>query len=102
MLARTELARTLIGMSDRPADSVCLWVCRMGLNWLATVRAQQGAAGGWVMKPDLFARCPRCGDLMSLRPDETFECSCGGLYKDAMGRFGSSDGDASITVYRRA
>lgn len=63
-----------------------------------------GATGtrGWTMSPDLFARCPRCTDMLSLDPAETAGCSCGCLAKDAdAGRFGSSDGDDAVAVYRK-
>ena len=64
--------------------------------------AATGSAVGWNMRDDLFARCSRCGDLMSLDPTETRMCSCGSLSKDAdAGRFGSALGDDSIAIYRR-
>lgn len=61
-----------------------------------------GSGRGWVMRPDLYARCSRCGDLMSMDPNETVSCRCGSLFKDDIGRFGSSLGDSSIAIYRRA
>ena len=53
------------------------------------------------MRADLYARCPRCGEMMSLDPDETVNCRCGSLYKDEMGRFGYTFGDDSIEIYRQ-
>jgi hypothetical protein len=54
------------------------------------------------MRPEFFAECPRCGDLLSLDPEETASCPCGGLVKDAdAGRFGSTFGDESIAIYRQ-
>lgn len=47
---------------------------------------------GWRMRADLFAKCLRCGGMVSLDPDETATCSCGSISKDAdAGRFGSSE-----------
>jgi hypothetical protein len=56
------------------------------------------------MRADYFARCPRCGDLLSMTPDETANCKCGSLFKDAdAGRFGSASArDDEIEIYRRA
>lgn len=63
--------------------------------------AATGSGTGWSMRDDLFAKCPRCGDLMSLAPTETLTCSCGSLSKDAdAGRFGSTLGDEDIAIYR--
>lgn len=60
-----------------------------------------GATAGWSMRADLFAKCPRCGDLLSLDPRETASCSCGAVHKDAdAGRFSSTFGDDSIAIYR--
>jgi len=61
-----------------------------------------GGRAGWRMRADLFAKCPRCGDMVSLDPDETATCSCGSITKDAdAGRFGSSVGDEGIAIYRQ-
>ena len=57
---------------------------------------------GWHLASDLFARCARCGGVLRLWDDQSEQCPCGRLYKDGeAGRFGSSDGDASIAIYRR-
>jgi hypothetical protein len=57
---------------------------------------------GWRMRAALFAKCLRCGDMVSLDPDETAMCSCGSISKDAdAGRFGSSFGDEGIAIYRQ-
>ena len=62
-----------------------------------------GPGPGWRMRPDLFAKCPHCGDLFSLDPSVTTQCSCGRLHKDhSAGRFGCyPDGDDAIEIYRR-
>jgi hypothetical protein len=68
------------------------------LGWGPTATGSQG----WAMSPSLFARCPRCADMLSLDPAATATCSCGCLAKDAdAGRFGSSDVDNSVAVYRK-
>ncbi len=55
------------------------------------------------MRPELFAECPRCRELMALDPNETVSCPCGSLSKDAdAGRFGSTLGDESIAIYRQS
>jgi hypothetical protein len=62
-----------------------------------------GPGAGWRMRPDFFAECPRCGELLSLDPSETATCSCGSLHKDTdAGRFGSTMGDDRIAIYRLA
>ncbi|WP_329482085.1 hypothetical protein OG555_07465 [Kribbella sp. NBC_01484] len=62
-----------------------------------------GSSGGWSMRPELFAECPRCRELMALDPNETVSCPCGSLSKDAdAGRFGSTLGDESIAIYRQS
>lgn len=54
------------------------------------------------MRADLFAKCPRCGALVSLDPTQSANCPCGGFSKDAdAGRFGSSFGDEAIEIFRR-
>lgn len=61
-----------------------------------------GSPTGWSMRPDLFAECPRCRELLSLDPAETVACSCGSLFKDAdSGRFGSTFGDNGIAIFQR-
>jgi hypothetical protein len=60
-----------------------------------------GPGSGWATRSDLFGRCSRCGDLLSLSLDKDQSCRCGCLYKDVGGgRFGSTAGDDSIAVYR--
>jgi len=60
-----------------------------------------GSGVGWATRSDLVGRCYRCGDLVSLSPDEDQSCRCGSLYKDVgAGRFGSTAGDDSIAVDR--
>ena len=59
-----------------------------------------GPGSGWTMRSDLFARCIRCGDLLSLDPVTDDTCRCGRLMKDAIGRFGSADGDDSTAIYK--
>jgi hypothetical protein len=54
------------------------------------------------MSPDLYARCPRCGDLLPLDPSHGTSCGCRTLYLDAdAGRFGCGDGDAAVAIYRK-
>lgn len=53
------------------------------------------------MRPDLFGRCVRCGDLLDLDPADDAACRCGRLTKDSGGRLGSADGDLSVAVYAR-
>ena len=56
---------------------------------------------GWHPASDLYARCFRCGGMLSLWIDGSEQCPCGRLFKDVeAGRFGSHDGDGSIAVYR--
>jgi hypothetical protein len=51
---------------------------------------------------DYFGRCGTCGDTLRLWDDQSELCSCGRLHKDVdAGRFGSSDGDDSIAIYRK-
>jgi hypothetical protein len=53
------------------------------------------------MRSELFARCTRCGDFVSLDPHETASCSCGALFTDSdAARFGSTLGDSRVEVYR--
>jgi hypothetical protein len=55
---------------------------------------------GWSMRADLYARCIRCGDFVSLDPTEYDHCGCGAIRKDIdAGRFGSSLGDDAIEIY---
>jgi hypothetical protein len=58
-----------------------------------------GGIGGWAMSDALYARCPQCGDFMSLGHVEVETCSCGTLFKD-VARFGSRLGDDSIEIFR--
>jgi hypothetical protein len=52
------------------------------------------------MRPDLYLRCVRCGYFMPADPDETDQCPCRALAKDAdAGRVGSVLGDDAIEVY---
>jgi len=63
--------------------------------------AATGSRVGWANRSDLFGRCTRCGDLLSLYPDKDQSCRCACLNKDVgAGRFGSSDGNDSIAIYR--
>jgi hypothetical protein len=72
------------------------------LEYVGKSPAATGGSAGWRMKRDLLAECPRCGELVSLDPDETASCGCGALHKDAdAGRFGSVFRDESIRVFRR-
>jgi hypothetical protein len=72
-----------------------------GYGFLGRGPSATGAGVGWAMRADLFGRCYRCGDLLSLSPDEDQSCRCGCLHKDVdAGRFGSTAGDDSIAVYR--
>jgi hypothetical protein len=61
-----------------------------------------GSGRGWNMRRGLFAKCPRCGAMLSLDPAQSANCPCGSLYKDAdAARFGSSLGDEAIEIFRR-
>jgi len=72
-----------------------------GYRLLGWVPRATGPGPGWATRSDLFGRCYRCGDLLSLSPDKDQSCRCGCLYKDVgAGRFGSTAGDDSIAVYR--
>lgn len=59
---------------------------------------RKGPEKGWVMKPDLYAKCPKCGYYMSLDPTQSDMCPCGNLSKDIdFGRFGATtEIDANI------
>lgn len=71
-----------------------------GYRFLGWGPAATGSSAGWTLRSDLFGRCPRCGDLISLWPDRDESCRCGALYKDVgASRFGSSLGDDSIAIY---
>jgi hypothetical protein len=73
-----------------------------GFEYLGNGPAVTGDGPGWSMRADLYARCTRCGEMMSLSPDAYAQCRCGALHKDPdAGRFGSSLGDAAIAIYRR-
>jgi hypothetical protein len=73
-----------------------------GYEYLGNGPAATGDGPGWTMRADLYARCVRCGDLMSLARDESAQCSCRALHKDTeAGRFGSSLGDDAIEIYQR-
>ena len=39
-----------------------------------------GNGTGWTMRNDLYARCTRCGNLISLDPTEYGDCTCGALH----------------------
>lgn len=72
-----------------------------GYEYVGKGPAATGGGPGWTMRPDLYARCVRCGDFMSLAPDEYGECRCGALHKDPdVGRLGSSFPDTAIEIYR--
>jgi hypothetical protein len=72
-----------------------------GYEFVGWGPAATGSGVGWATRSDLFGRCNRCGDLLSLYPDKDQSCGCGALYKDVgAGRFGSADGDDSIAIYR--
>ena len=63
--------------------------------------AATGGGPGWAMRPDLYAKCLRCGDYVSLDPSTTDGCSCGALFRDSDAyRLGSPFGDDAIAVYR--
>ena len=84
-------------MDDVTPDAVDL----PGFRFLGWGPSATGPGAGWGTGRDLFARCGTCGDLLRMWPDESEQCSCGRLHKDVdAGRFGSTDGDASIAVYR--
>jgi len=73
-----------------------------GYQYLGNGPAATGGGGGWHMRAELFARCIRCGDFISLDPDEYDNCRCGAIDNDRdAGRFGSSLGDSQIEIYRR-
>jgi len=62
--------------------------------------AATGSEYGWRMRADLYAKCPRCSEMLTLDPAKSAGCSCGSLWLDAeAGRFGSSMGDAAIEIY---
>ena len=61
-----------------------------------------GPKNGWEMKPELYAKCPKCGYYMSLTPTDSDVCPCGNMSKDCdYGRFGAKTGDASIKIFKR-
>lgn len=73
-----------------------------GYEYLGNGPAATGGGLGWTMQAELFARCVRCGDLVSLDPDEYGDCRCGAIHKDRdAARFGSVLGDSAIEIYRR-
>ncbi len=73
-----------------------------GYTFLGWGPTATGPGGGWHIRSDLVARCHRCGDLIDLWSEVDENCRCGRLFKDASaGRFGHSDGDASIAIYRQ-
>lgn len=69
-----------------------------GYRFLGWGPAATGVTSGWLMRPDLFGRCIRCGDLVSLDPHLDETCRCRRLTKEP-GRFGSADGNESIAIY---
>ncbi len=74
----------------------------LGYEYLGYGPFATGGGVGWHMHPELHARCVRCGDYVSLDPDEFGDCRCGAIHKDPdAGRFGSSLGDDQIEIYRR-
>jgi len=70
-----------------------------GYRFLGWGPTATGSTIGWAMRADLFARCGRCGGLISLDPALDEDCRCGRLNKDSAGRFGSTDGDGDIAIY---
>jgi hypothetical protein len=82
-------------------DSVSHMASADGYELLGHGPSATGPGPGCRMRADLSAKCLRCGDMVSLDPDETATFSCGGISKDAdAGRFGSSVGDEGIAIYR--
>ena len=73
-----------------------------GYKFLGWGPGATSGASGWRLASDYFGRCGACGALLRIWNDKSEQCTCGRLYKDVeAGRFGSSDGDGSIAVYRR-
>ena len=73
-----------------------------GYEYLGYGPEATGSEAGWSMRDDLYARCTRCGNLISLDPMKYGDCPCGALHKDPdAGRFGSTLGDAAVEIYRR-
>lgn len=74
-----------------------------GYTFLGWGPAATGGGSGWRVSSDYFARCHRCGDVISLCTEVDETCRCGRVYKDrSAGRFGHSDGDASIAIYSQS
>jgi hypothetical protein len=68
-----------------------------GYHFLGWGPRATGAGPGWNMAHDMFGRCGHCGGMLRLWPEDSVQCSCGRLAMDVdAGRFGSSDGDATI------
>ncbi|MGW8566109.1 hypothetical protein [Isoptericola sp. NPDC055881] len=71
-----------------------------GYRFVGRGPSATGPGPGWTMRPDLYARCMRCEDLLGLDPSADATCRCGRLYKDtSYGRFGSADGDDDIAIF---
>jgi hypothetical protein len=47
-----------------------------GYQYLGNGPAATGGGGGWHMRAELFARYIRCGDFLSLDPEEYGDCRC--------------------------
>jgi hypothetical protein len=77
-------------------------VVHPGYEYLGNGPAATGSGPAWSMRPDLYARCVRCGDFISLDPAEYGHCACRAMQKDPdAGRFGSALGDSAIEIYRQ-
>jgi hypothetical protein len=73
-----------------------------GYDYLGSGPSATSGEPGSTMRGDLYARCTRCGDLLSLEPADGGQCACCALCKDPdAGRFGSTLGDAAIEIYGR-
>lgn len=73
-----------------------------GFTFLGWGPAATSGGSGWHLAEDYFARCGSCGEMLRLWADQSEQCTCGRMHKDVdAGRFGSSDGDNSIAIYRK-
>lgn len=73
-----------------------------GYEFLGWGPRATSSGSGWHLAEDYFGRCGRCGGLLRLWSDQSEQCPCGALCKDVdAGRFGSTDGDDRIAVYRK-